>query len=217
MENKKTFNIHNALAFGWHTTKDNLGTLLLITIITIAVSALFNFFGGKSILLSVVSFLVSTYIGIMWIHISLAYAKRQPVKLNSMWTGITAHQFWVYVLASILYSLLVMIGIVLLIIPGFIFLTTYVFYSYNIIDHNAGVRLSFRESSTMTKGNRWKILGFILVLALVNVVGALLFGVGLLFTIPMTSIALAFVYQDLSNTTVVDTTVVETTENYTKS
>jgi uncharacterized membrane protein len=130
----------------------------------------------------------------MWVHISLAYAKRQTVEMKAMWTGITSHQFWVYILGSILYSLVIMLGFILLIIPGFIFLTTYMFYSYSLMDKNTGVRESFRVSKAMTKGKRWKLFGFIIVLALVNVVGMLLLGVGLLFTIPLTSIALASVY-----------------------
>lgn len=52
-----------------------------------------------------------------------------------------------------------------------------------------------KKSSRFTRGYTWDLLGFIIVLALINIVGFLLFFVGLLFTIPLTMIAKGYAYE----------------------
>jgi len=54
------------------------------------------------------------------------------------------------------------------------------------------------ETSRKVISKRWfSFFGFVLVLVLINIVGALLLGVGLLFTIPLTMCAIAAAYQDI--------------------
>jgi len=64
---------------------------------------------------------------------------------------------------------------------------------YEVID-GAGIMESFERSTKLTDGYKWQLLGFFVVLALINAVGALLFLVGLLVTIPISMIAAAYVY-----------------------
>lgn len=56
-----------------------------------------------------------------------------------------------------------------------------------------------KKASHFTKGYTWDLLGFIVVLTLINIVGLLLFFVGLLFTIPLTLIAKGYAYEYLKN------------------
>lgn len=72
----------------------------------------------------------------------------------------------------------------------------YGFYSYPITDHHANAIDSLRISSELTKGI--KLIGFGIVLGLINVLGALALVVGLLLTIPTTLLAMAHVYRQLS-------------------
>lgn len=57
---------------------------------------------------------------------------------------------------------------------------------------------SFRESSELTRGNRWGLFLFGLALLLLNLMGAILFGVGLLVTLPMSAFASVLVYRRLA-------------------
>jgi hypothetical protein len=54
---------------------------------------------------------------------------------------------------------------------------------------------SLKRSTAMTQGHMWRILAFLVVIVLVNMLGAIAFLVGLLVTIPLTLIAYAHVYQ----------------------
>jgi uncharacterized membrane protein len=54
-----------------------------------------------------------------------------------------------------------------------------------------------KESKRITHGYKWPLLGFIFVLALVNLLGALALGVGLLVSVPVSTLALVHAYRTL--------------------
>ncbi len=56
---------------------------------------------------------------------------------------------------------------------------------------------AFRESARMTDGQKGQLFLFGLVIALFNLAGALCLLVGLLFTIPASMMAMAYVYRKL--------------------
>ncbi len=71
-------------------------------------------------------------------------------------------------------------------------------FPYFIIDKGRNPIDALKDSWGLTRGSTWNLLLFTLLLVLVNVLGALAFGVGLLATIPTTQLAHAFVYRKLS-------------------
>ncbi len=97
---------------------------------------------------------------------------------------------------SIISLLFIVIAIVLS-----VFLVIYAialsFWSYILIDQNKQIIESIKESYHITKGKKWKIFGILLLLAILNVVGAVLLLVGLLVTIPMTILSFVFLYKKL--------------------
>ncbi len=71
-------------------------------------------------------------------------------------------------------------------------------FSFAYIDSPAGARAIIKKTFSYTKGMVRKILPYILVIGIINLAGFLLFGVGLIFTVPTTTILLALVYRELS-------------------
>lgn len=67
---------------------------------------------------------------------------------------------------------------------------------FEVLD-GAGIIESLRKSAIITRGVKWKLLGFILVLGLMNLVGLVLFLVGFLVTLPISMVAIAHVYTKL--------------------
>ncbi len=104
-------------------------------------------------------------------------------------------------IASILSVLMIAAGIVLLIIPGIYLSLKFTFFSYFIVDKNAGIMDSFKKSSSLTEGVKLRILLFQFIVGLVNIIGFLLLGVGLFVTIPTTMMALIHVYRKLLSQT----------------
>ena len=58
---------------------------------------------------------------------------------------------------------------------------------------------AIKTSGAITKGSKWDLLLFVLFVFVINLVGAVFLGVGLFITVPITSVATAFIYQKLAN------------------
>jgi uncharacterized membrane protein len=85
----------------------------------------------------------------------------------------------------------------LLIVPGIIFFIMFQYYGYFIVDKKMGPVEALKASAALTKGVRWKLFGFGLVIGLLNIGGALLLLLGLFVTIPVSQMAIAHVYRKL--------------------
>jgi len=100
-------------------------------------------------------------------------------------------------LLSLVAGLFIGIGTILLVIPGIYLAVAYLFASYLVVDR----RLDFwpaMELSRRTVTPRWfGYFAFMLLLALLNLAGALLLGLGLLVTIPLSFCAVTAAYADL--------------------
>ena len=55
-----------------------------------------------------------------------------------------------------------------------------------------------KESRRITRGHKWQLFGFLLMLVLINLLGLLAFVVGLFVSIPVSSLAFAHAYRLLS-------------------
>lgn len=106
--------------------------------------------------------------------------------------------FWKFIGVSILYPIVVICGIILLIIPGIFWAIRFSFSPLIVIDTKIGPIKAMKESYAITKGAFWKIMLFWIAVAILNFVGFLFFGIGLLLTVPVTTFASVYVYRLLS-------------------
>ena len=81
--------------------------------------------------------------------------------------------------------------------PGIIWSLKYAFVRYFIVDKGLSIKEAFLESSKITSGSKWNIFWLSILIAIINILGALAFGVGLLLSIPITIMAYAYVYRKL--------------------
>jgi uncharacterized membrane protein len=100
-------------------------------------------------------------------------------------------------LLSLIAGFFIGIGTLLLIIPGVYLAVAYIFAAYLVVDR----RLDFwpaMELSRHTVHPRWfGFFAFMLLLVLLNLAGAVLLGVGLLVTIPLSFCAVTVAYADI--------------------
>ena len=102
-----------------------------------------------------------------------------------------------FFVAKVIYLLAIVLGVLLLIVTGVFVAVRHAPWGFVVA---AGERRPFAaisESAEMTRGVKWKLLGFGVVLVLINALGAALLGVGFIFTLPLTAMAAADVYQRL--------------------
>lgn len=194
------FSIEESLKFGWHKTKAHSSLLfqVMLTLFALQVvsSIVTKVLGNtmQGIAATIVLAVVSLFVGVGFTIITLKLAKGEHASYADILPS--GMLVWRYLVANLLTGLLVVIGFILLIIPGIYLLLRYSMVRYSIID-GAGITDSLRHSAHMTMGVKWHLLGFFVVLILINIVGAILLLVGLLVTVPVTMIAYAHVYQKL--------------------
>ena len=97
--------------------------------------------------------------------------------------------------AGILVGLAVVGGLILFIIPGIYIGIRLMFYTYYIVDKDAGVIDSIKMSWNLTGNGVINLFLLSLLFLFINFIGALLLGIGLAVTIPLTFLATALLYR----------------------
>lgn len=99
-----------------------------------------------------------------------------------------------FLCAYLLNALAVIFGLLLFIIPGIIFALKFSFFRFYVIEDSMKGVEALRKSNETTYGHKWKILGFWIVAAFINILGALFFGIGWLITAPVVALAWAHLF-----------------------
>ena len=85
----------------------------------------------------------------------------------------------------------------MLIVPGIIFTLMFLFTTFIVVDRELGPIEAMKDSHRITRGHKWPLLGFLVLLMLINLAGLMALVVGLLVTIPVTSLAFTHAYRVL--------------------
>jgi len=205
---RPSFRIGDAISFGWERFRDNVGILLGVIAIAVAINLGFSILtrgvnsGLAGALIALASWAVSIVIGMGVIRIALKITDGQTPEIADLF--IFDINFVAYVVTSIIFGISVVLGLIFFIIPGIMIALAWGFYGWPIVDRGALVGESLTVSSTITRGHRWHLLGYGIVLGLFNFLGVItLFG--WLITIPVSIVATAYVYRRLSGDPVVET------------
>lgn len=91
----------------------------------------------------------------------------------------------------------VVLGLVGIVLAAYV-TSLFVFSPFAVIDRELGPIEALKESLRITKGHRLMIIGFLIVIALLNILGLIFLIVGILVTAPTTSLALMHLYRTLS-------------------
>jgi len=103
-----------------------------------------------------------------------------------------------FLIAQLLYAISVGLGILLFMVPGMIFLFGFLFWPYILVDQKCSSLEALKRSWRLTQGKKWELFLFVILLAALNVVGVFILGVGLLITISISLLAIAYVYRSIS-------------------
>lgn len=199
-----TFSKKHALREGWqHFLKRPwllMGVVLVVVFVSIATDVVLQSISGSAGLLvglNVVVFILNTVVSMGMMLIMLrAY---DGVHTNIRDIVEPVHLFWKYVLATLLSGLAFLVGLLFFVIPGIILQLAFSMALYIIIDKEVGAFAALKESYRITKGHRLNLFLFALLVAALNIGGALFFGLGLLVTIPISLLALVSVYRWLEH------------------
>jgi hypothetical protein len=206
---RKCFNFSDVLSFGWDVMKANLwffvglGFVFLIVIYlpTIAMVVVENLHLPKAydtalaILLQVLGVVINIIVKIGLTKISLSFCDEQKPPFATLFNAWGC--FWRVIGAGILYSLIVLAGLILFIIPGIIWAVKFSLCYYFVIDKGLGPIEALKASSRTTMGVKWQLFGFGIVCGLINLLGLFCLIVGIFATYPTILVASALVYRQL--------------------
>ena len=94
----------------------------------------------------------------------------------------------------VLVRLMVFMGSLFFIVPGIILSLIFLFSYFILLENKGGVIHALKESIKLSEGLRWKILATWVLGSLINILGVLALGIGLIFTIPIAPLGTAYLY-----------------------
>lgn len=147
--------------------------------------------------LLLLSFFIQSYLMMGWVRVNLKVAKGEQWSVKDLFPH--ALSFVKYEITSWMLMVIVLVGLILLVIPGLLFSLMFAQALNLIIDKNSGIFQSLGESRKLMKGN-WGVYSLLITVTVgINLLGALLLGLGLLVTIPLTTIMIAKAYTVLQS------------------
>jgi hypothetical protein len=204
------FSATDAIGYGWKGFTANIGPLILIGLVLLVASGLSNWLsqGFDSWLLTVIGSVLGAFISLV---ISLGLIRAALAILDggrpSVEQLVSTRDIGPYIIASLLVALIVTVGLFLCLIPGLIAGFLLQFYGYAIIDRKtdsvttapqSSPTGAMRASFEVAAGNVGPLILLAVLCFLLNLLGALLCGVGLLVTVPVTAIAIAYAWRYFS-------------------
>ncbi|NTV02806.1 MAG: hypothetical protein HGB04_08510 [Chlorobiaceae bacterium] len=179
-----------AIEGGWRLFREHAGEFIGFTIILFLVSAVSSLFSNAGSL--IVSAIFSP-LSAGFIIATFRIMAGKEFHFNDLFTGF--HHFLPLLLAGLATGCIVGAGFLLLIVPGIYFMVSYLFASAIVVDY--GVEFwQAMEISRRLIGKHWfGLFGFMLVLIVINLLGLLALGIGMLVSIPVTSCAMAVAYR----------------------
>lgn len=195
------------LGHGWETLTRHFWTLIVATLIYLGAEALSNVFtidpgpGGPQSPVSVLSPLWSILItGPLFVGLAAlvltAVRGREP-ELDELLTG-----FRTYVNAvggMLVYSIAVVVGLILLVVPGLVAIVRLSFTPYLIADRDLDPIDAVKTSWERTRGHGWPLFGLLIVSLGILVVGLLLLIVGVVPAIAWVTAAWATYYDRVTS------------------
>jgi uncharacterized membrane protein len=200
---------------GWRQLWKYFLELLLVIIIAFVIGLVGGIGGwlpGAGVFFSFFSFfyslLISNPVGY---GVSFAYlkaARGDKLEVKDMFASF--QNYWNAVLASLLVGVIVVIGFILVIVPGIIFACKLAFTPYLVVDKKMGVIEAVKESWRMTGGHAGKVFLIGLLAIPIAIAGAICFGVGIIIAFMWISLALASLYHAVSSLGMVSSQVEKT-------
>ncbi|MDR0744140.1 MAG: hypothetical protein LBF05_07275 [Tannerella sp.] len=112
--------------------------------------------------------------------------------------GQVSRKLFSYLVASIIFTLIIAIGIVLLVVPGIYLALRLQFFFASMVDENTGIIESFKRSWEITKGHTMKLFIIMLIMTLISITGELALLAGIFVAIPLIVLMYGYIFRGLT-------------------
>lgn len=181
------FTIGQTFSNAWKAVKANIWVLVGLFIGYSILSFTLSLFSGQSTVFNSIFAILSLVIGSLF---SLGYLRNIFQALDGEEPQFSAYgqesrKLIKYIAASLIYSIIVFIGTILLIIPGIYLGIRLQFFSAFIVDEDCGAIESLKRSWAITKNEELPLFLLFLFMVLIFIIGVLLLGVGVFIAVPV--------------------------------
>lgn len=195
--------IVDGLKTGWNLLVENLGFLLLLELVLLIAPFATAVIAG---LVSMIIPPLSVVFGLAGIVLSMIVAvgvqkiffklfDRQQVDLSDIFSA--TDRVLPFIGVGFLAALGTMLGAFLLVLPGFIFAFFVWLAPVAVVDRPVGAVEALSISMRIVRDNIFLTLGMLLVVMVLNMLGALFFGLGVLITGPISSFFIIYCYRKM--------------------
>lgn len=194
--------IGEVLSEAWHQVSGFKGTywgaLLIYMGIVIVTSGVFGFLGEDSVMMGIISQIVIGLIsyplaaGLMMIAIKRSVGLPTNAFMIFDYYPKTIPIFLLYLLMMVL----IVIGLILLILPGIYLAVAYTMALPLLVEKNMGIWEALETSRKSITACWFRFFGLVLIGMIILMVSAIPLGIGLIWTLPFISIAVGIVYRN---------------------
>lgn len=197
-----------SVSYGREHAKKNIRHLILLFIIGIAASGIASSFSPgenihnmESFISDMLNFFVAAIMAVVSTRVYLEIAEGKGVNFNHFKLNTRAKRRMIakWIWGYILYTLIIIWGLILLIIPGIYFAMRLSFWQYYLIDQKMGVMDSIRASWKVTKWHERQLIGIWLMSLGIIILWILALIVGVLWAVPTVKIAYANLYKKIAH------------------
>jgi uncharacterized membrane protein len=189
------FNLSYYISEGYELFKRNVGGFILFILVFFAISVVLAFI---PILGSIASVVISPALTAGFYMAAKKVKNGETVEFGQFFDGfkLGAPIF----LVGLISQLLVFVGCLLLLIPGIYLGVAYTFAALFVTFHKMDFWPAMEASRRVISKNWFNVFGFVLVLGLINMGGAIVLGIGLLVTIPISMCAIYVAFEEVVGT-----------------
>ena len=206
---RETPSVTTSYEKGWQLLWANFGIILLVWIVSILIS------GGGSIIFGLLQNTDSVGLSIYWSIASLLFTflVAGPIEFGVIYFMIRVvrgenaevkdifepfNNYGNVLLAMILLAVIVVVGFIVLIIPGIIFCIRLYYAPYILVDKRTGAFEAIRESWLITRGHFWRIFLMALMAIPIVIGGLIALVVGIIPAALWINLAFAVLYTQLN-------------------
>ncbi len=150
---------------------------------------------SRSPMLSLLLTMIQLYIGLGFTRIMFLLTDDFHTEVGDLFNGF--RMFISYFVGSFIYGIAVVGGLFLLVAPGIFVAIRLQFYPYYIIEEGDNAFTALRKSYTDSEHLTLELFLFGITVVAANIFGVLLFGLGIIFTYPLTTLATVVIYRGL--------------------
>jgi hypothetical protein len=189
------FDLGDYISKGYDIFKQNIGGFIGYTFLYFIITSVLPYI---PVIGWIGSIIISPALSVGFVIVARKIHKGEPYEFGDFFGGFNF--IWQLFLRSLIGGILVFLGIILLIIPGIYLGVGYAFASMIIIFANKEFWPALELSRKIITKKWFSFLGFFIVLGLINILGLVALGIGLLFTFPITMCASYVAYESIIGT-----------------